>query len=71
MTPRRASTNSPARRKVNDDRLWRVVEGAVVDAMKSHPEYVTEAGAKTMAQSITKRVIGNLKSAFADGRASG
>lgn len=68
---RRAHDKSPAKIKAGDDKLWRVIEGAVIDAMKQHPEYLTNAGREAMAQSITKRVVGNLRSAYADGRESG
>lgn len=38
--------------------LWNIIEGAVVDAMKQHPDYVTDNGRHSMVQSITKRVVG-------------
>ena len=41
-------------------RLWRMVEGAVADALISHPDYVTERGADLAVESITKRVVGQL-----------
>lgn len=43
--------------------LWRLVDGAVVDALNRHPEYVG-AGIHTTAirVSITKRVVGALMS---------
>jgi len=40
--------------------LWRLVEGGVVDALKSHPEYLTAAGRMSAVQSITKRVVGQV-----------
>lgn len=38
--------------------LWRVVDGAVLDALDSHPDYLTAKGAKSARLSITKRVTG-------------
>jgi hypothetical protein len=41
-------------------RLWRVVDGAVADAFKMHPDYLTEKGRRGRAArlSVVKRVIG-------------
>lgn len=41
-------------------RLWRMVEGAVIDALKSHPDYFTPKGNKNAARSVTKRVVGQI-----------
>lgn len=41
-------------------KLWRIVEGAVVDAIKMHPDYVTDQGRHSMVKSITKRVVGSV-----------
>ena len=76
MTPRRPSANSPARMKRADHaRLWKAIEGAVVDAVKSHPEYYTDAARKNMVGSITKRAGGAVLSLASEtregGRASG
>lgn len=38
--------------------LYRVVRGAVRSAMHAHPDYLTEKGRQSMAESITKRVVG-------------
>jgi hypothetical protein len=40
--------------------LWFMVDGAVRDAFANHPEYLTEAGRRSAANSITKRVTGTL-----------
>lgn len=40
--------------------LHRIVEGAVRDALSTHPEYLTSAGQAWAVQSITKRVTGQL-----------
>lgn len=40
--------------------LWRVVDGAVFDALYTHPEYLTAAGKKWAQQSIVKRVTGEV-----------
>jgi hypothetical protein len=76
MTPRRPPANSPARMKRADHaRLWRAIEGAVVDAAKSHPEYYTDAARKDMVGSVTKRAVGAVLSLAPEtregGRASG
>lgn len=41
-------------------RLVRMVEGAVVDAFRQHPEYLTPAGIQSAVGSITKRVVGTI-----------
>lgn len=41
-------------------KLWSVIDGAVTDAIKSHPDYVTEKGYDSMVNSITKRVVGQV-----------
>ncbi len=40
--------------------FWRVVDGAVANAFKAHPEYFTETGSRqnTARMSIVKRVVG-------------
>lgn len=40
--------------------LWRVVAGAVNDALGSHPDYLTEKGRKSAHSSIVKRVTGTV-----------
>lgn len=61
MTARRASARSPAYMAAAEHRrLWRMVEGAVVDAFMAHPDYLTAKGAHSAVESITKRVVGNL-----------
>lgn len=58
---RRSSLKSPARMKRQDhQRLWRMVEGAVIDALQSHPDYLTPKGEQSAVESITKRVVGQL-----------
>jgi hypothetical protein len=70
--PRRPSANSPARMKRADHaRLWRAIEGAVVDAVKSHPEYYTDAARKNMVGSITKRAVGAVLSLASETREGG
>lgn len=41
-------------------KAWRVIDGAIRDAFKMHPEYLTEAGRRyqTARRSILKRVYG-------------
>jgi hypothetical protein len=48
----------PARSTRAYRQLWRVVAGAVNDALGMHPEYLTAAGRRSAARSITKRVTG-------------
>lgn len=72
-TARRPSKRSPAFMKHADHaKLWRLVEGAVVDAFEAHPTYLTEHGLKSAVNSITKRVVGQLvghaKGTLAGGR---
>lgn len=42
--------------------LWKVVNGAVVDAFNRHPNYLTRSGRKYAATSIVKRVTGTVLS---------
>lgn len=54
-TPSRAQVKHRDHKK-----LWRMVEGAVVDAFRSHPDYLTAHGDRAAVESITKRVVGTL-----------
>lgn len=38
--------------------LWRVVDGAVFDALYTHPDYLTKKGKQSARTSINKRVVG-------------
>jgi hypothetical protein len=38
--------------------LWRIVDGAVRDALETHPDYLTKKGMRSARASITKRVTG-------------
>ncbi len=61
---RRAGKRYAARMKSADHkRLWRLIEGAVVDTMRQHPDYFTERGMELACGSITKRAVGNIRSA--------
>lgn len=41
--------------------LWRIVEGAVRDALQMHPEYIAnDKRARDVVNSITKRVAGSV-----------
>lgn len=61
MTVHRSVRPSRAAMKHADhQRLWRLVEGAVVDAFRSHPDYLTERGERAAVESVTKRVVGQL-----------
>lgn len=61
VKPRRLSRKHPAfARHADHQRLWALVEGAVIDAIRSHPDYLTDRGAQLAAGSVTKRVVGQL-----------
>ena len=49
--------NRPASRLAHRA-LYRVVRGAVRSAMHAHPDYLTDKGRQSMADSIAKRVTG-------------
>lgn len=38
--------------------LWRIVDGAVADALRHHEDYLTQKGKRSARRSITKRVTG-------------
>jgi len=38
--------------------LWRVVDGAVIDALKHHPDYIRAGKTRSARESIVKRVTG-------------
>lgn len=40
--------------------LWSVVDGAVSDAFKSHPDYLTPKGQRSARTSVVKRVTGTV-----------
>lgn len=68
----RTPAQSPAKMKRPDHhRLWRLVEGAVLDAFANHPEYLTEAGKKSAVQSVTKRVVGQIVGHATEAQARG
>lgn len=72
MTIARPAANSPAKMKRPDHhQLWRLVEGAVLDAFANHPEYLTDAGKKSAVQSVTKRVVGQIVGLAAEARERG
>lgn len=50
----------PHMKRAEHRRLWRIISGAVKDAMAAHPDYVTPQGRASMVNSITKRAVGNL-----------
>ena len=63
--PRRTSKRDQAYIKRADHAaLWALIGGAVVDAMRSHPNYFTERGLQNAARSITKRAVGQLVGAI-------
>lgn len=53
-------------------RLWKVVQGAVIDTFNAHPEYLTDKGKKRIAASLSKRAVGAVLSFVREtrGRAS-
>ena len=55
----RTNKRNPAYLKHNKNRkLFRIIEGAIVDAMKQHPNYYTDNAMESCVASITKRVMG-------------
>lgn len=56
---RRAKTK-PVRDGKAYRQLWRIVEGAVADALTNHPDYVPAHRRTIAARSITKRVVGSV-----------
>lgn len=50
--------------------LWSVVSGAVADAFRMHPDYLTAKGNRSAATSVTKRVTGTVLG-FAEQSAKG
>lgn len=51
--------------------IWRIVDGAVVDAFQAHPEYISKGyKVKTVRESVVKRVTGALVG-FAEESAKG
>lgn len=59
--PARTRPRSPAFMKhVDHLRLWRIVEGAVANAFREHPAYLTDSGRRSAVESVTKRVVGDL-----------
>lgn len=42
--------------------LWRVVDGAVTDCFKNHPDYLTGKGRRSAQGSLVKRVTGTVLS---------
>lgn len=76
MSVRRPSPRHPAvMAQADHRRLWRMVEGAVLDALACHPDYLTDKGRRSAVLSITKRVVGQLvghgKGALRRGRLGG
>lgn len=51
--------------------LWRLIEGAVADAMRAHPDYFTARGHRLAGRSITKRVAGQLVGHYGEARKRG
>lgn len=42
-------------------RLWRLVDGALADTIRHHPEYFRTKDLRAVRQSIAKRVVGAIK----------
>lgn len=54
----RLARNYMAERPHAYRQLWRVVDGAVFDALYNHPDYLTDKGRRNARESINKRVVG-------------
>lgn len=53
----------PPPRQKKDPRypkIWKIVDGAVRDALKMHPHYVQRSLVKSLRYSIAKRVVGQV-----------
>ncbi len=50
-----ALTGCPRRRQ-----LWRVVDGAVAEVFRAHPDYLTRRGSKMARTAFVKRIVGEL-----------
>jgi hypothetical protein len=42
--------------------FWKIVDGAIRDALNHHPEYLTDKGRRSLRESILKRAAGALAS---------
>lgn len=59
MKPARRTKSPPHKTAKAYRELWRVVDGAVADALGMHPDYLaTTARERTVRNSINKRVVG-------------
>lgn len=58
MKPRYRRTLMQKRPSAAYGQLWRIVDGAVADALKAHPDYLTDKGTRSARSSIVKRVTG-------------
>lgn len=56
----RKKNSSAFMKQREHQQLWRLVEGAVVDAFINHPDYLTERGTAHAVESVTKRVVGQI-----------
>ncbi len=69
---RRPADKCAARIKHSDHKaIWMAVEGAVVDAFNSHPEYLTKKGRSCVVESVTKRVVGQLVGKISEAQSAG
>lgn len=59
--PKRRRTKPPQEYAAFERKLWRMVEGAVADVLRFHPDYVTKKGHVNITSSIGKRVVGTLR----------
>lgn len=50
----------PQKGDLNYHRLWRIIDGAVADALNSHPDYFSHGRRYAIQQSIVKRVTGSV-----------
>lgn len=62
---------APAIQKDDHNALFRLVRGAVRDAFKSHPEYLTDQGRSSAVSSVTKRVVGQIVGRATEARKRG
>lgn len=58
MKRARLTRNYVAERSRAYRQLWRIVDGAVFDALYTHQDYLTDKGRRNARESINKRVVG-------------
>lgn len=59
MHPKKRTKPPPQKTETQYTKLWNIVDGAVLDAINCHPDYLNpQKSRKTVRASINKRVVG-------------